>query len=169
MLRKGRLTRRPISTTARSGAAHTEDFRDIANAVSLLWRLRQRKRAEVGRRWDELGEMRGDAPKTRRPSLARCMDCWFGRATSVRRRESAPIWRNGRKATGISHRSPASSALPIAAQLAGDDACRNAGQVVNRLRRYGSRAQRDIFLRALAAECSDTNEALAILNARGKT
>ncbi len=31
----------------------TEDFRDIANAVSLLWRLRQ-EGVDVGKRWDEL-------------------------------------------------------------------------------------------------------------------
>lgn len=34
----------------------TEDVRDVANAVSLLWRLRQEGVA-VGRRWDELAAM----------------------------------------------------------------------------------------------------------------
>jgi len=34
----------------------TDDFRDIANAVSLLWRMRQEK-VEVGTRWDELREI----------------------------------------------------------------------------------------------------------------
>ena len=34
----------------------TDDFRDVANAVSLLWRLRQ-EGMEVGHRWDELAEI----------------------------------------------------------------------------------------------------------------
>ena len=34
----------------------TDDFRDIANAASLLWRLRQ-ERVEVGHRWEELAEL----------------------------------------------------------------------------------------------------------------
>ena len=36
--------------------AATDDFRDIANAVSLLWRLRQ-ERADVGDRWHELEQI----------------------------------------------------------------------------------------------------------------
>lgn len=34
----------------------TDDFRDVANAVSLLWRLRQHG-VDVGHRWDELAEI----------------------------------------------------------------------------------------------------------------
>jgi tetratricopeptide (TPR) repeat protein len=34
----------------------TDDFRDVANAVSLLWRLGQHG-VDVGRRWDELAEI----------------------------------------------------------------------------------------------------------------
>jgi tetratricopeptide (TPR) repeat protein len=37
-------------------AARTDDFRDVANAVSLLWRL-EAQGIDVGRRWDELGDL----------------------------------------------------------------------------------------------------------------
>ena len=152
-------------------AAHTEDFRDIANAVSLLWRLRQEK-AEVGRRWDELGEI----ARRRAEDATLVFASLHGLLAALGARDfrtAARIRANlAERAKGDGDQSSVASVvgLPIAAQLAGDDACRNAGQVVKSLAALGgSRAQRDIFLRALAAECSDTNEALAILNARGKT
>lgn len=37
-------------------AVRTDDFRDMANAVSLLWRL-EAQGVDVGRRWDELGDL----------------------------------------------------------------------------------------------------------------
>ncbi|HLZ64858.1 MAG TPA: tetratricopeptide repeat protein [Aliidongia sp.] len=37
-------------------AVRTDDFRDVANAVSLLWRL-EAQGIDVGRRWDELSDL----------------------------------------------------------------------------------------------------------------
>jgi len=48
-------------------ATSTDDFRDIANAVSLLWRL-EAQGVDVGRRWDELAEL--SAARGADPSLA---------------------------------------------------------------------------------------------------
>ena len=45
----------------------TDDFRDIANAVSLLWRL-EAQGVDVGRRWDELADL--SAARGADPSLA---------------------------------------------------------------------------------------------------
>jgi len=48
-------------------ANRTDDFRDLANAVSLLWRL-EAQGVDVGRRWDELADL--SAARGADPSLA---------------------------------------------------------------------------------------------------
>jgi tetratricopeptide (TPR) repeat protein len=48
-------------------AVRTDDYRDMANAISLLWRL-QAQGVDVGRRWDELADL--SAARGADPSLA---------------------------------------------------------------------------------------------------
>lgn len=147
-----------------AGAAPSEEFRDVANAVSILWRLRQHG-VQVGGRWRELA----DIARRRRGETALLFATLHHllallatgdraaagelRAAIARRAETCPVARD--------------AALPLADALIAGVAF---GAELRRLQLLGgSHAQRDVFVRslALAARAAGNAGALAgILAAR---
>ena len=156
----------------------TDDFRDVANAVSLLWRLRQEGVA-VGDRWRELAEL----------AQRRAGDCSLvfallhhlltavavgDRATAVA--IIATIERGARSDERDQDRVARVIGVELAARFAGlldEDARPTPYRMeLEEVRRLGgSAAQRDVFLRTLAllaAENGSQHELERVLKARGR-
>ena len=157
---------------------HTDDFRDVANAVSLLWRLRQ-DGVDVGRRWDELAAL---ARKRARDTslvfaslhhlltLAAVGDAATARelVSALRERADAGGGDQARVAREIGvELAQAFSTLGERGQQM------QASALAGRLDPLGgSRAQRDIFVRTLAliaVEAGDGGTVDKVLQFRGRT
>lgn len=157
-------------------ATGSEDFRDIANAVSLLWRLRQEGVA-VGERWEELAVVarrrsqdttlifatlhhllalaavgdRGTASGAL-AALQRCAAGGQGEQSEVAARAGVTLARLLRAAPEGREEAPGLAELAAGLQVLG-----------------GSHAQRDLFVRILlerAAQASDTAAVQRLLQGR---
>ncbi|WP_392663817.1 tetratricopeptide repeat protein [Amaricoccus sp. B4] len=132
----------------------TDDFRDVANAVSLLWRL-ERCGVAVGARWDELaalGRARANDTTLMFAALHRLM-ALVAAGERVAAREALEAI--ARKARGQGEQAEIARAvgLPLARAIAGTDtrAGRDLEPLLRRLPQLGgSNAQRDLFVLALA-------------------
>lgn len=144
----------------------SDDFRDMANAVSLLWRLRQMD-IDVGSRWDMLREI----------ALKRHTDLTYVFASL---HYLLALVANGERDAAMR----LIEGLEARGALAQDDQCivaREVGkamaeaiasstvdttkfnQIANLLVRIGgSNAQRDVFMRTLLATASSGNDAAAL-------
>jgi tetratricopeptide (TPR) repeat protein len=141
-------------------AQKTDDFRDIANAASLLWRL-EIEGVAVGRRWEELADIAerriGDGSLVF--AQLHYMMCLLGSGRRTAASDMlAAMRRRAGEETGTQARVLAHVGLPMAKALfcfASGDAHRAvalAGPLRDNLRHIGgSLAQRDIFERTLIA------------------
>jgi tetratricopeptide (TPR) repeat protein len=156
----------------------TDDFRDMANAVSLLWRLRQDGVA-VGQRWEELAALaarrRTDTTLTF-AALHNLLALVAAGETDVAKQLAAemilaPVVR--RAAGPIAPADQAEVLTDVGRDLAqiivsldGAAARRRGidlGRLARRLQRIGgSHAQRDVFLRTLAEVAAAEGDALAL-------
>jgi tetratricopeptide (TPR) repeat protein len=143
----------------------TDDFRDVANAVSLLWRLRQHG-VEVGDRWDELAEI----ARRRRTettlifaSLHNLLALKGSGDEAAARELAAAIARHGL----LGSDDQAIVAGSVGAGVARVITDGTAGTVdALELARHlvalgGSFAQRDVFLRTLAAAAAESGDGAA--------
>lgn len=126
----------------------SEDFRDVANAASLLWRLRQ-EGADVGDRWDELREI----------ALRRAQDMTLAFASlhhlltlvaTGERAAAAAVADRFAAETGEAARAAAPLARLIVGLEPGEEAPCLSRLAAGVQRLGGSHAQRDVFLRTLA-------------------
>jgi hypothetical protein len=129
-------------------ATPTDDFRDVANAASLLWRLRQ-EGADVGGRWDELREI----ALRRRADMTLAFAALHHLFTLVATGERAAATEMAETIAAGTGRL-ADVAAPLARLIAGLDPGPDApclARLADGVRRLGgSHAQRDVFLRTLA-------------------
>jgi tetratricopeptide (TPR) repeat protein len=141
----------------------TDDFRDVANAVSLLWRLGFLG-IDVGARWDELAEIarrrRADS------SLVFAQIHALAALLAVGDRAAADDLVAGLARTadgeGDQARVARDVGLPLAEILAGH-ARRPSDLPVDRLSRLGgSNAQRDVFVLALARAAGESGDVVAL-------
>jgi hypothetical protein len=154
--------------------APSEDFRDMANAVSFLWRLRQLG-VPVGRRWDELRDiaLRRRADTT---LLFSSLHTLLALVATGERAAAAEL------ARAVAARR---SGLDDQGQVAGFVAADLAGVLAGRAllpadiprlladlpRLGGSNAQRDVFVRTLAdlaAACGDESTLRRVLASRNR-
>ena len=157
-------------------AERTDDFRDIANGASLLWRL-QALGGDVGDRWEELADLAEEHAGDHAVCFAdnhyvmalvgagRCPDGWVG---SMRDRAQGRCGTQGEILADV--------ALPLAeAQVAGGrgdltealSLFRSLRPAVRRI--GGSHAQRDVFelmMIETAIAAGDRTTALALLHDR---
>ncbi|WP_372426909.1 tetratricopeptide repeat protein [Salinarimonas chemoclinalis] len=138
----------------------SEDFRDMANAVSLLWRLRQEGVA-VGDRWEEL---RGVARARRRDATLvfaalHTLLALLGAGDRAGARECLAALEDRAEGADEQARVLRHVGLELARALA-SDAPLPAARLVRIARRLpaigGSHAQRDVFLRSLALRAAGT-------------
>lgn len=147
----------------------TDDFRDMANAVSLLWRLRQ-EGVEVGHRWDELREI----ARRRREDTTLMFASLHYLMALVATGESAAahelvgaIAARGLGGHGDQARVAAQVGLGLAKAILGI-ADRRAGRMgLDQLARAtpqlgGSHIQRDVFVRTLALLAADQGDRVAV-------
>jgi hypothetical protein len=140
--------------------APSEDFRDVANAASLLWRLRQ-EGADVGDRWDELREI----------ALRRAQDMTLAFASlhhlltlvaTGEREAAAAVARRFAAETGEAARAAAPLARLIVGLEPGEEAPCLARLAAGVQRLGGSHAQRDVFLRTLARWAAARDDAAGL-------
>lgn len=140
----------------------TDDFRDVANAVSLLWRLEQ-EGVHVGKRWEEL---RGIARRRRRDttlmfaSLHYLMALVAGGDLLAADELVDEIGMRARDGTGSQPDVAATVGLALAETILGLARHRPVRTALDRLalatpRLGGSHAQRDVFVRTLAMIAAD--------------
>lgn len=153
----------------------TDDFRDMANAVSLLWRL-NRMGVHVGTRWDELAHW----ARTRQSDTTLVFAALHNLAALVAVGDWSAVQtlvsHIERKATGAGDqaRVAAEVGVPLARMLAGFDAPADR-QALDRLmlnlpKIGGSNAQRDFFVLALASalgRSGDTDGVRRVRHVRG--
>ena len=141
--------------------APTDDFRDIANAVSLLWRLEQDGVA-VERRWDELACI---AERRRNDASLMFASLHYLMALKAAGRPAAAAQlletiRAAASLPGDQAAVAAAVALPLAVAIQGRP--RNTSGAARCLTGLstlgGSGAQRDIFLRIAAVSAADNGE-----------
>ncbi|GGK37033.1 tetratricopeptide repeat protein [Salinarimonas ramus] len=150
----------------------SEDVRDAANAVSLLWRLRQ-EGVDVGARWDALAEIarrrRRDATLTfaalhgilalaaanDRAGLDEALAALEARAAQAC--EQAEVLR----AVGLDLARALTRPEPLSAT-------RLAGLLARLPMIGGSHAQRDVFVRTLALQAADETARARVLAVRGR-
>jgi hypothetical protein len=152
-------------------ATRTEDFRDVANAASLLWRLRQ-EGVDVGDRWRELAEIahrrRHDttlvfASLHHLLALAATGDLGTAGAILLALQRAAA-------SSGDQARAAAEAGVPLARVLlaSAEPAYEAVSAALPLL--GGSHAQRDLFMRVLLERAARDGEATMLrrlLNARG--
>lgn len=147
----------------------TDDFRDVANAVSLLWRLEQ-EGVDVAHRWEEL---RGIARQRRRDTTLVFATLHYlmalvaaGDLAAARELAGASSARAGSGAgdqAGVAER----VGLGLANAILGLAACGSAHGALGRLARVtpqlgGSHAQRDVFVRTLAMIAAEHGDRQAL-------
>lgn len=143
----------------------TDDFRDVANAVSLLWRLRQ-EGVQTGTRWEELGQI---ARRRRHDTtlmfaalhylmtLAALGDAAGARELTdeIGRLASSGTGDQARVAAQVGHQ----LARAILGLAASGSACIALGDLARSLPQLGgSHAQRDVFVRTLAMIATDRGD-----------
>ena len=140
----------------------TDDFRDVANAVSLLWRLEQ-EGVHVGDRWEEL---RTIARRRRRDTtlmfaaLHYLMALVAAGDTTAAGELVEEIGTRARSGAGSQSEVAATVGLALAETILGLARHRPARTALDRLARAtprlgGSNAQRDVFVRTLAMIAAD--------------
>jgi tetratricopeptide (TPR) repeat protein len=155
--------------------APTDDYRDMANAVSLLWRLRQ-EGVDGGGRWQELAAIAGRRRDDQTLVFASlhyllalvAAGRLSAAADLVLSMESSAMHAAGPDQSGVASRVGADLARVIAG-LRGTSPVR-LQQILARLPEIGgSNAQRDVFVRAIglaAAEAGDREAVEAVRTAR---
>ena len=147
----------------------TDDFRDMANAVSLLWRLRQ-EGVEVGHRWDELREIarrRREDTTLVFASLHYLMALVATGELAAAHELVAAIAARGVSGHGDQARVAAQVGLGLAKAILGI-ADRRAGRMaLDQLAKAtpqlgGSHIQRDVFVRTLAWLAADQGDRVAV-------
>lgn len=146
----------------------TDDFRDVANAASLLWRLQQ-EGVQAGTRWEELGQI---ARRRRHDTtlmfaalhylmtLAALGDATGARelADEIGRLASSGTGDQARVAAQVGHQ----LARAILGLAASGSACTALGDLARSLPQLGgSHAQRDVFVRTLALIATDRGDRAA--------
>lgn len=133
----------------------TDDFRDMANAVSLLWRL-NRMGVAVGHRWQELSEVARHRQKDTTLIFAALHNLAALVAVGDTRAAETLVTEIERKAegTGDQARVAAEIGIPLARMMAGLGAPADR-QMLDRMmlnlpKIGGSNAQRDFFVLSLA-------------------
>lgn len=144
-------------------ATRTEDFRDVANAASLLWRLRQ-EGVDVGDRWQELAEIarrrRYDttlvfASLHHLLALAATGDLGAAGAILLALQRTAA-------SSGDQARAAAEAGVPMASVLL-TTASATAETLPEALPLLGgSHAQRDLFMRVLLERAASDGDALRL-------
>ncbi len=137
-------------------AEPTEDFRDVANAASLLWRLGQEGVA-VGDRWSEL---RAIAARRRADTTLAfaALHHLLGLAATGARAEAAELLAALEAAPGAAARVAAPLGRLIAGLRPRADAPCLARLAAMTPRLGGSHAQRDVFLRTLALHAAASGD-----------
>ncbi len=138
-------------------ASKSEDFRDIANAASLLWRLRQ-DGVDVGRRFEELAaiaECRRDDVTLIFGTLHHLLSLLAAGKFEAARELLSSIESTGKQSTGTQARVAREIGAPLARSLlavaTGERPIDNIAQMVSCLPQLGgSNTQRDVFMRELA-------------------
>lgn len=144
----------------------TDDYRDVANAASLLWRLKLAGIA-VGDRWDDLLEI--GRRRVRDTTLVfaslHYMLALAAAGDSASARAALDAWRHAAvRGDGDQARTAADVGLALATVIAGGDGRRQdyAG-IARRLPAIGgSNAQRDVFLQTLAQRARDVGDRRAL-------
>ncbi|WP_225770530.1 hypothetical protein [Inquilinus sp. Marseille-Q2685] len=143
----------------------TDDFRDMANAVSLLWRL-ERLGVDVGHRWTGLAEIarRRRADTTLVFASLHTLIALVALGDRPAAAELVMALQVRAQGTGDQARVAADLGLPLARVIAGLGGERGA---LDRLaaalpRLGGSNAQRDLFVLALAETASRRDDAPAL-------
>jgi hypothetical protein len=155
-----------------------DDFRDMANAVSLLWRLEQHG-VDVGDRWQMVGDVAARQRNDCSYVFAALHDLMALLRTS-RHRAAAELILAMRRAAAGENTDQARVAAgvgvvlaeAIVAAVSGKPARAGLTKLAARLPQLGgSHAQRDVFLRTLmvvAASSRDTRAFSALLQIRGE-
>ena len=147
----------------------TDDFRDMANAVSLLWRLRQ-ERVAVGRRWDELREIamhRREDTTLMFASLHYLMALVATGETAAAHELVAAIAARAVSGQGDQAQVAARVGLGLAKAILGIADRRSGRLALDQLARVtpqlgGSHIQRDVFIRTLALLAADQGDRAAV-------
>jgi hypothetical protein len=147
----------------------TDDFRDMANAVSLLWRLRQ-EGVEVGRRWDELRQIarrRRQDTTLMFASLHYLMALVATGETAAAHELVAAIAARAVSGQGDQARVAARVGLGLAKAILGIADRRSGRMALDQLARAtpqlgGSHIQRDVFIRTLALLAADQGDRAAV-------
>ena len=148
--------------------ASTEDFRDVVNAVSLLWRMRQ-EQVDVGHRWHELhviAQRRKADTTLMFTSLHHLLTMIAVGDRIGARRMAQEIALRAASTEGDQARVAAGAGAGVAQALltllnggdAGPDLERLAAKVTDI---GGSHAQRDVFYRTLALLAADSGDRVA--------
>ena len=150
----------------------SEEVRDVANAVSLLWRLRQ-EGVDVGRRWDELAAIarrrRGETDlvfATLHNLLALIAVGDHGAARALVAALALEA-QGGRDQSAVAREAGLPLARALLAWAEGGPDRRPGAVPLDRLTRQlkplgGSHAQRDVFIRSLASAASSAGNHLAL-------
>lgn len=146
-------------------AAPTDDFRDIANAVSLLWRLRQ-EGVNVGARWDELAEIarrRADDTTLIFASLHHLLTLAavgdYAHADLIVRNIGACAARGVSDQSDVARSVGLDLARAILSAARGGKERADIARLADSLSPLGgSRAQRDVFIRTLAVMAAQSGE-----------
>ncbi|TPE48181.1 tetratricopeptide repeat protein [Amaricoccus solimangrovi] len=147
--------------------APTDDFRDMANAVSLLWRL-ERRGAPVGHRWRDLAEiaLRRRADATLVFGALHTLTALVALGEWAAARELVAALEARARGTGDQARVAAGIGVPLAHVLLGRGsfADRQAlDAIATRLPGIGgSNAQRDVFVLAIAEAAGRRGDAAAL-------
>ena len=149
----------------------TDDYRDVANATSLLWRLRDRGVA-VGDRWDELAAI----ARRRAPETTLAFASLHHLLALVAKRDHEAVetlllaWRaKAERANDDQSRSARLVAVALAEAMAGmEPEGTDYAELARRLQLLGgSNAQREVFLIALNERARAAGDATATEAIRG--
>lgn len=149
----------------------TDDFRDMANAVSLLWRL-EHAGVDVGDRWDEIAEIARRRRTDASLVFASLHTLLALIATGDRRGASDLLASLSDLAAGVGDQAKVARdvGLPFAEFIMGRGDPAAASRIATALPSIGgSNAQRDVFVLALAdvaAQAGDTTTLLRVRMAR---